>query len=733
MKPQLEHALELIERGVSLIAYEVKNGEKIPWCTWSTDLLPITSKKILLEVAEKPHCHGFQFRAIDAGLCVIDIDIKNNKDGMKSLMECAEEFGIRIDKSLSQGCVVSTPNNGFHVYAKTDEYLSTLSHKGILEGIDLFCDRSTLVVVPGSVCPDKNGEWKTYTMQGHIDNAPPMPRDLSNMFRSIRDRIEAVKAEKQAQAIAVRDINKSTFVYSEGTIFEEARSRISASLITELFSSTGSMWKGDEFWTKNPIRSDNSIGSFSINSRGLWHDFAESMSGDFLTLINEYYSLNSIYDSACTIIELTGGNPTDYAGEIMDDPRVKVSWEDVYASIKNPAYHDNNEDQDSPIEPQIQEHESILRVKQAMETKSTSEPVFLIQKIGERNRVGKDWLIKGLLPAKSMNTFYGASYCGKSYVVLDMAMHISHGKSYLGKKVQRTPFVYLAGEDFDGINDRALAWSKHHGIEIDANRSRIVDGVPLLGEPSHIVGIVKSIIDQMEELPKLLVLDTLSLSLGAIDPNSQMGVAVRGIIAMVSAFNCAVIVVHHTGHNEEASKRERNGSELGAGTAFRYFISNDGNGLVTVEGVKAKGEARPPEPFSFNFSRVNIAIDEDGDDISESILIPCEQKQKAEEKREELSLKKDAKMIINALTEQDHSIKTGEKGCLIGIVPDFSRMYSYEDLCGICENIGVIKTHISPAMHELSSNGLVAVTRSASTKAIISFTVTIKAVTCLYK
>ena len=90
-------------------------------------------------------------------------------------------------------------------------------------------------------------------------------------------------------------------------------------------------------------------------------------------------------------------------------------------------------------------------------------------------------------------------------------------------------------------------------------------------------------------------------------------------------------------------------------------------------------------------------------------------------------------MIINALTEQDHSIKTGEKGCLIGIVPDFSRMYSYEDLCGICDNIGVIKTHISPAMHELSSNGLVAVTRSASTKAIISFTVTIKAVTCLYK
>lgn len=44
--------------------------------------------------------------------------------------------------------------------------------------------------------------------------------------------------------------------------------------------------KGDELWIKNPLRPDNSPGSFSINLiSGLWKDFADNSSGNMATLI----------------------------------------------------------------------------------------------------------------------------------------------------------------------------------------------------------------------------------------------------------------------------------------------------------------------------------------------------------------------------------------------------------------------------------------------------------------
>ena len=54
--------------------------------------------------------------------------------------------------------------------------------------------------------------------------------------------------------------------------------------IKELFPD-GEQKKG-EWWIRNPLRPDNSPGSFSINlTTGLWKDFTDNSSGNMPTLI----------------------------------------------------------------------------------------------------------------------------------------------------------------------------------------------------------------------------------------------------------------------------------------------------------------------------------------------------------------------------------------------------------------------------------------------------------------
>lgn len=70
-----------------------------------------------------------------------------------------------------------------------------------------------------------------------------------------------------------------------GTIFEQARAAISASLIQQILETSGAYFDGGEYWTRNPLRSDGEVGSFSINESGAWHDFADNTGGDLIDLI----------------------------------------------------------------------------------------------------------------------------------------------------------------------------------------------------------------------------------------------------------------------------------------------------------------------------------------------------------------------------------------------------------------------------------------------------------------
>lgn len=102
--------------------------------------------------------------------------------------------------------------------------------------------------------------------------------------------------------------------------FEDARLRISRSLIESYFSVSGAKWEFGEFWTLNPFRGDRSIGSFHIRENGQWFDHAIGEGGDFINLVARTKNISDL-DAAKLI---SGGDYEPIPREAIPKPRERA-------------------------------------------------------------------------------------------------------------------------------------------------------------------------------------------------------------------------------------------------------------------------------------------------------------------------------------------------------------------------------------------------------------------------
>ena len=91
------------------------------------------------------------------------------------------------------------------------------------------------------------------------------------------------------------------------SVFDQANSLINKNIIESYFGTEKAYWEKGEFWTLNPLRSDNNIDSFSIREDGMYNDFASKDNGDFINLVSEKFGLN-LKESAEKIILDSGNN-----------------------------------------------------------------------------------------------------------------------------------------------------------------------------------------------------------------------------------------------------------------------------------------------------------------------------------------------------------------------------------------------------------------------------------------
>ena len=111
-------------------------------------------------------------------------------------------------------------------------------------------------------------------------------------------------------------------------MFEQAKSLINKAYIESEFFHPDAKWERGEYKTVSPIRSDSSVGSFSIREDGVFYDFASGDRGDIIALMAKRDGISPA-QVARNILGITeaDGIPNPPSQEKKNEkPKIALSW-----------------------------------------------------------------------------------------------------------------------------------------------------------------------------------------------------------------------------------------------------------------------------------------------------------------------------------------------------------------------------------------------------------------------
>ena len=254
-------------------------------------------------------------------------------------------------------------------------------------------------------------------------------------------------------------------------------------------------------------------------------------------------------------------------------------------------------------------------------------------------------LVKGLIPRAGLTVFWGPPKCGKSFLVFDLMMHVALGWKYRGCKVRQDAVVYCALEGCSAFKNRIEAFRQERLQENAASIAFYLMAAPLSVVADH-AALIASIREQCPN-PAAVVIDTLNRSLaGSESSDEDMAAYIKAADAIRDAFSCAVVIVHHCGHE---GTRPRGHSSLMGAVDAQIAVKRDAadNIIATVEFMK---DGPQGDEFASKLEVVDVGIDDDGDKITSCVIVPVDGLE-ASRKDKAARLTKGAKIALAALQE----------------------------------------------------------------------------------
>jgi hypothetical protein len=187
-----------------------------------------------------------------------------------------------------------------------------------------------------------------------------------------------------------------------------------------------------------------------------------------------------------------------------------------------------------------------------------------------------NWLIKDILVDGGIATIYGESGSTKSFLAIDLAMHLATGSEWFGLEVNRgIPIIYTALEGFRGVVKRIKGWCKKNNIS--PSNIFIDHDSLLLGEQ----GSVESFINyyKANNFHKgMIIIDTFNMACPNIEENSakEMSGVITKAKLIAEKLNSTVLIIHHSGKDE--SRGMRGSSSLKASMDTIIYVKQDSNG-----------------------------------------------------------------------------------------------------------------------------------------------------------
>ncbi|KAF0279160.1 AAA family ATPase [Spiribacter aquaticus] len=316
-----------------------------------------------------------------------------------------------------------------------------------------------------------------------------------------------------------------------------------------------------------------------------------------------------------------------------------------------------------------------------------------------------EWIVRHRIEHDSINLMFGAPSGGKSFVAIDIAASIASGRAWAGANTQMGPVLFLAGEGRDGLTRRLKAWCIRHDVEQGSLDLGISSSSSRLTEPEGKRELQAAVDGFVSEsgMPGLLVVDTLARNFGSGDENSNadMGAAISALDRIRSEYGCAVLLVHHCGHND--TSRARGASSLFAAVDSAFKVDQDDEGVVRLEWTKTK-DTPIPEPLAFKMRQVELPIvDDRGDPLTSAILDPVGHEIRHDQSP---SIGTSQSAALDALKEL--KVEFARNLANDGRSPDEARV-SMDDWRQRMKEHGLSRQRVSDSPQRLASKGLVCI------------------------
>lgn len=278
-------------------------------------------------------------------------------------------------------------------------------------------------------------------------------------------------------------------------------------------------------------------------------------------------------------------------------------------------------------------------------------PLDRIRPVLERRYLVKGWMDRG-----AFSVVYGESNVGKTFLALDMALHIAAGADWHGARIHEPQqVVYVAAEGGTGLNNRIAAYRRDNKDLTDAaapNFMVLAEGLDLCtGEDAQYLA---EALNNADVRPALIVIDTLARVMGNGDENTakDMGQLVRSVDRLRAETGAHVMVIHHSG--KDASKGARGSGSLRAAADTEIELTR--NDDVVMAEARKQRDMPCDGVFAYRLKSVFIGKDEDGDSVSSAVV---EETGVPSKKRNAVKLTGTDKIGLQALS--DAVAKHGEK------------------------------------------------------------------------
>lgn len=260
-------------------------------------------------------------------------------------------------------------------------------------------------------------------------------------------------------------------------------------------------------------------------------------------------------------------------------------------------------------------------------TSKPSLPFFWFNE-AEPNLEANDF-VEDLLTTGSMSVVYGPSNCGKTFFIVDLALHVAWGREWRGRAVDQGAVVYLSLEGAQGIRNRMAAFRKHHELG-DAALPFIAMPKPvnLLNDDADVnavIALTQHVSDQTGLPVRMVIIDTLSRAMAGGNENSpeDMTALIGNCDRIRDATGSHVCIVHHSGKDE--AKGARGHSSLRAATDTEIEIKRDPELTFSSVRVAKQRDLEAGDPFGFTLHRVPLGVNRRGKDVTSCVVTESDQ------------------------------------------------------------------------------------------------------------